>query len=378
MRFVEYMQENGHRELAVWTDTETGLKAFIAIHDLTLGPALGGTRIWPHATDEDAIMDVLRLARAMTYKSAAAGLDLGGGKGLILADPRKDKTEALLRSYGRFVESMGGRYVTTEDVGANAQDMEWISRETKHVVGLSEELGGSGNPARVTGFGVYQAMRACAEATWGSDSLEGRTVAMQGFGNVASSLAVHVKEAGAKLVVTDINDAALARAEAMGVAAIVEPDAIFDVECDIFAPCALGGSLNSGTIPRLRGARRLRRREQPACGRPQRRAAPQARDSLRARLHRERRRRHQRLLRAQTRVRPGRGDGEDGPHLRHDGTRHRHVEARGHHHRRGGQPHRRGAPGSRAPGPVALHNRLRSVRSYDRPQSVSSASVMPK
>ena len=167
MRFVEYMQENGHRELAVWTDTETGLKAFIAIHDLTLGPALGGTRIWPHATDEDAIMDVLRLARAMTYKSAAAGLDLGGGKGLILADPRKDKTEALLRSYGRFVESMGGRYVTTEDVGANAQDMEWISRETKHVVGLSEELGGSGNPARVTGFGVYQAMRACAEADLG-------------------------------------------------------------------------------------------------------------------------------------------------------------------------------------------------------------------
>ena len=254
MRFVEYMQKKGHRELAVWTDTETGLKAFIAIHDLTLGPALGGTRIWPHATDEDAIMDVLRLARAMTYKSAAAGLNLGGGKGLILADPRKDKTEALLRSYGRFVDSMGGRYVTTEDVGANAQDMEWISRETEHVVGLSEELGGSGNPARVTGFGVYQAMRACAEAAWGSDSLEGRTVAMQGFGNVASFLAAHVKEAGAKLVVTDINDAAIAKAEAMGVAAIVEPDAIFDVECDVFAPCALGGSLNSGTIPRLRSA----------------------------------------------------------------------------------------------------------------------------
>ncbi len=254
MRFVEYMQKNGHCELAVWTDTETGLKAFIAIHDLTLGPALGGTRIWPHATDEDAIMDVLRLARAMTYKSAAAGLDLGGGKGLILADPRKDKTEALLRSYGRFVDSMGGRYVTTEDVGANAQDMEWISRETKHVVGLSEELGGSGNPARVTGFGVYQAMRACAEASWGSDSLEGRTVAMQGFGNVASSIAAHVKEAGAKLVVTDINDAAIAKAEAIGVAAIVEPDAIFDVECDVFAPCALGGALNSGTIPRLRSA----------------------------------------------------------------------------------------------------------------------------
>ena len=154
MEFVEYMQANGHQELAVWTDASVGLKAFIAVHNTTLGPALGGTRIWPHPTDEAAIMDVLRLSKAMSYKSAAAGLPLGGGKGLIVADSHTDKTEAMLRSYGRFVESLGGRYITTEDVGANARDMEWISRETKHVLGLPADKGGSGNPAVVTGASV--------------------------------------------------------------------------------------------------------------------------------------------------------------------------------------------------------------------------------
>ncbi|MEX2431139.1 MAG: Glu/Leu/Phe/Val dehydrogenase dimerization domain-containing protein [Dehalococcoidia bacterium] len=254
MQFVEYMQANGHEELAVWTDPAVGLKAFIAIHDTTLGPALGGTRIWPHATDEDAIMDVLRLGRAMTYKSAAAGLPLGGGKGLIVADPRTQKTEAMFRSYGRFVESLGGRYITTEDVGATAQEMEWISYETEHVVGLSEALGGSGNPAVVTGFGVYQAMRACAEAAWGSDSLKGKTVAVQGFGNAASSLAGHLKKAGAKLIATDISETAKQRAEAFGGVTWVEPDAIYDVACDILAPCALGGVINESTVPRLKAA----------------------------------------------------------------------------------------------------------------------------
>ena len=252
MEFIEYMQASGHEELAVWTDPANGVKAFIAIHDRTLGPSLGGTRIWPHPTDEDAIMDVLRLSRAMTYKSAAAGLNLGGGKGLIVADPRTDKTEAMFRSYGRFVESLGGRYVTTEDVGANAQNMVWIAEETQHVVGLPEELGGSGNPAGMTGFGVFQAMRACAEAAWGSDSLEGRRVAIQGFGNAASSLAAHLVEAGAELIVTDIHDDALQRAAGLPCTSLVSPDAIYDVECDVFAPCALGGTLNEATLPRLR------------------------------------------------------------------------------------------------------------------------------
>ena len=254
MEFIDYMQSNGHEELAVWTDPANGMKAFIAIHDRTLGPALGGTRIWPHPTDEAAVMDVLRLSRAMTYKSAAAGLNLGGGKGLIVADPRTDKTEALFRSYGRFVESLGGRYVTTEDVGANAQDMAWIAQETQHVVGLPEEMGGSGNPAGMTGFGVFQAMRACAEAAWGSDSLKGRRVAIQGFGNAASSLAAHLVEAGADLVVTDIHDDALQRATSLPRTSIVPPDAIYDAECDVFAPCALGGVLNEATLPRLRCA----------------------------------------------------------------------------------------------------------------------------
>ena len=251
MHFVEFMETNGHQELAVWTDREVGLTAFIAIHDTTLGPALGGTRIWPHATHDDAIMDVLRLSKAMTYKNAAAGLPMGGGKGLVLADPHTDKTEPMFRSYGRFVESLHGRYITTEDVGASAREMEWISHETTHVVGLPEELGGSGNPSVVTGYGIFQAMRACAIEEWGSDSLEGKTVAIQGFGNVASSLAKHLLEAGAKLVVTDIYEDARVRAAALRGVEIVKPDAIYDVAADVFAPCALGGVLNEETIPRL-------------------------------------------------------------------------------------------------------------------------------
>ena len=251
MHFVEFMNTRGHQELAVWTDQDSGLTAFIAIHDTTLGPALGGTRIWPHATHDEAIMDVLRLSRAMTYKNAAAGLPMGGGKGLVLADPRTDKTEAMFHSYGRFVESLQGRYITTEDVGASAREMEWISHETKHVVGLPEEMGGSGNPSTVTGYGIFQAMRACAVAQWGSDSLAGKTVAIQGFGNVASALAQHLLEAGAKLVVTDIYEDARACAAALPGVEIVEPDAIFDAAADVFAPCALGGQLNEETIPRL-------------------------------------------------------------------------------------------------------------------------------
>lgn len=251
MEFIEFMEANGHEELAVWTDPSVGLKAFIAIHDRTLGPALGGTRIWPHPTDEAAIMDVLRLSKAMTYKSAGAGLPLGGGKGLIVADPRTDKSEQMFRSYGRFVDSLGGRYVTTEDVGASSQDMEWISKSTRHVVGLSEELGGSGNPAAVTGFGVFQAMRACAEKSWGDDSLEGKRVAIQGFGNAAKSLTRYLLEAGAVLIVTDINDEARRQAASLDTVSTVDADAIYDVDCDVFSPCALGATINARSIPRL-------------------------------------------------------------------------------------------------------------------------------
>jgi leucine dehydrogenase len=253
MNITEYMERYGHEHLSIWTDPAVGLRAFIAIHDTTLGPALGGVRIWPHKTEDEAIMDVLRLSRAMTYKSAVAGLPLGGGKGLIMADSRTDKTEAMFRSYGRFVDSLGGRFITTEDLGATTRDLEWASYETEHVVGLPEAMGGSGNPSGVTGFGIFQAMRACAKVTWGADSLEGRTVAIQGYGNVASSLSRHLIKAGAKLVVTDIREDRRQEAQALGKGVkVVTPEQIFSTECDIFAPCALGAVLNATSIPLLR------------------------------------------------------------------------------------------------------------------------------
>ena len=253
MNITEYMERHGHEQLAIWTNPAAGLRAFIAIHDTTLGPALGGVRIWPHVTEEEAIMDVLRLSHAMTYKSALAGLPLGGGKGLIMADSRTDKTEAMFRSYGRFVDSLGGRFITTEDVGASARDLEWVSYETEHVVGLSEAMGGSGNPAKVTGFGIFQAMRACAQVQWDNDSLEGRVVAIQGYGNVATSLSQHLLKAGAKLVITDIREDRRGAAQALGKGvSVVAPEQIYEVECDIFAPCALGAVLNEVTVPQLR------------------------------------------------------------------------------------------------------------------------------
>ncbi|MCE2469067.1 MAG: Glu/Leu/Phe/Val dehydrogenase [Dehalococcoidia bacterium] len=251
MQILDFMEANGHEQLAVWTDPGAGLRAFIAIHDTTLGPSLGGTRVWPHPTEEDALFDVLRLSQAMTYKSAAAGLDFGGGKALIMADPRADKTEAMFRSYGRFVESLGGRYVTTEDVGSTPYDLAWSARETRHVVGLPVESGGSGNPSTMTGYGLYEAMRAAAKARWGSDDLAGRTVALQGFGNVASSLAEHLLGAGARLVAADVDPAKVERAAARG-AAVAGVDEILAQECDILAPCALGGVLNERSIPALR------------------------------------------------------------------------------------------------------------------------------
>jgi leucine dehydrogenase len=192
MQVLEYMAREGHEQIMMCVEPSVGLKAFIAVHDTTLGPACGGCRIWPHANEAAALEDVLRLSKAMTYKSAAAELPLGGGKGLIIADPRKDKTEGLMRAFGRFVDSLGGRYITTEDVGCSLRDMEYVSLETKHVVGLPRSMGGSGETSIMTGLGVYMGMKAAAKAKWGSDSLSGRTVAIQGFGNVAANLAPHL------------------------------------------------------------------------------------------------------------------------------------------------------------------------------------------
>ena len=251
MKVLEYMSKYGHEQLVAYTEPSVGLKTFIAIHDTTLGPSCGGCRIWPHETEEEAMEDVLRLSRAMTYKSAAADVALGGGKALIIADPHTQKTEALLRAFGRFVDTLGGRYITTEDVGCTPRDMEYVALETKHAVGLPRSVGGSGETSIMTGLGVYLGMKACAGAKWGSDSMTGRTVAIQGFGHVAQNLVTHLLKEEARLVVTDIYQDAMDRARDLG-ATIVGSNEIYDVDCDVFSPNALGGVLNSQTIPRLK------------------------------------------------------------------------------------------------------------------------------
>ena len=250
MQIFDYMSQYGYEQLAMFTEPSVGLKAIVVIHDTTLGPACGGTRIWPYATEEEAIRDALRLGRAMTYKAATAGLPLGGGKGVIIADSHTQKTEALLRAYGRFVDTLGGRYLTTTDVGSTGRDLEYISQETNYVVGLPTAMGGSGDTSVMTGLGLYMGMKACAREVWGTDSLRGKKVAMQGFGKVAFQAAHHLLKEDAQLVVTDVYDSALDKARDMGVR-VVAPERIYDVESDIFSPCALGGVLNGDTIPRL-------------------------------------------------------------------------------------------------------------------------------
>ena len=251
MEVLNKMVKHGHEQVAMYSDPESGLRAIIAIHDTTLGPSCGGTRMWPYDSEAEALADALRLSQAMTYKSAAAGLNLGGGKGVIIGDPRTDKTEGLLRAWGRFVDTLGGRYLTTTDVGTTGRDLETVHQETRHVVGLDTTLGGSGDTSIMTGLGIYMGMRACAADVWGSDSLRGRKIAMQGFGKVASHTAKHLLEDDAQIFATDISEAALDKARRMGVK-VVHPEEIYDVDCDIFAPCALGGVINSETIDRLR------------------------------------------------------------------------------------------------------------------------------
>ena len=251
MDVLDYMGSWGHEQLVICNDAEVGLKAVIAIHDTTLGPACGGLRIWPYESEQEAIQDALRLSRAMTYKSAAADLPLGGGKAVLIADSHTQKTEALLRSYGRFVETLGGRYLTTTDVGSTGRDLEYVRQETAHVVGLPTTAGGSGDTSVMTGLGIYMGMKACARQIWGGESLAGKKVAMQGFGKVATYTAHHLLKEDAHLVVTDVYEEALDRARDMGIA-VVAADKIYDQDCDIFSPCALGGIINQETIPRLK------------------------------------------------------------------------------------------------------------------------------
>jgi leucine dehydrogenase len=243
---------NDHEQVVFCQDREPGLRAIIAIHSTRLGPALGGTRFYPFPSESEALADVLRLARAMSYKSAAAGLDFGGGKAVIIGDPRRDRTEPLLRSYARFVNSLGGRYVTTEDVGVTVADMNLIREETPHVTGAAVELGGSGDPSEATGWGVFCAMRMLARRLWDADSLEGRHVAIQGVGKVGTFVAGHLAADGCGLTVADVSPESADRAASRHGAAVVPTDEIHRVECDIFSPCALGGAVNPSTIPELR------------------------------------------------------------------------------------------------------------------------------
>jgi leucine dehydrogenase len=233
-------------------DRVSGLRAIIAIHDTTIGPALGGIRMRPYPTEQDALIDVLRLARAMSYKAAVAGIDLGGGKSVIIGDPYTEKSEALFRAMGRFIQSLGGRYVAATDVGTTTDDLLHVRAETPHVTGLPEAWGGLGDTSLLTGLTVYLGMKAGAEAVWGSDSLAGRRVLVQGAGKVGFHLMEHLEKEGAELMVSDVVGASAARAAERFGARIVPPEDVFDLDCDVFSPNALGAILNDETIPRLR------------------------------------------------------------------------------------------------------------------------------
>jgi leucine dehydrogenase len=247
----EVMTADGFEQVAYCHDAATGLRAIVAIHSTALGPGLGGTRFYPYASEEDALIDVCRLAKGMTYKHAVCGNDLGGGKAVILGDPAELRSEALFRAYGRFVEGLSGRYLTAEDVGTTQADMDIISRETRHVTGVSESLGGSGDPSPATAWGVLWAMKAVAERLWGTPSLSGRHVCISGVGKVGAALAEHLAAEEAKLTVADVNTAAVDAVVARDGAGAVAPEAAHAVACDIFSPCALGAVLNATTIPEL-------------------------------------------------------------------------------------------------------------------------------
>jgi leucine dehydrogenase len=243
------MQSLGHEQVVFCHEPSCGYLGIIAVHDTTLGPALGGTRFWQYRSGNEAVTDALRLARGMTYKAAAAGLNLGGGKAVIIGDNKRPDRELLFRAHGRFVETLNGRYITAEDVGTSPADMEFVRRETNHVAGLQ---GLSGDPSPVTGYGVYVGMKAAARKRWGKDSLAGRTVAVQGCGKVAYYLSLHLRADGAKLIVTDIDESKIRRVVEETGASAVKPDEIYDVAADIYAPCALGATINDDTIPRLK------------------------------------------------------------------------------------------------------------------------------
>jgi leucine dehydrogenase len=248
------LSQLGHEQVVFCHDEATGLKAIIGIHNTVLGPALGGTRMWNYATEQEAITDVLRLSRGMTFKAAISGLNLGGGKAVIIGDAKTMKTEAFLRRFGKFVNSLGGKYITAEDVNMKTADMEFISMETKHVTGLPESIGGGGDPSPVTAYGTYLGMKASAKKVYGNDSLAGKKVAVQGVGQVGTHLVEYLVKENATVYITDISEEKVKfLSQKFGVKAVGQDD-IYDLDMDIYAPCALGATLNDTTIPRLKAS----------------------------------------------------------------------------------------------------------------------------
>lgn len=248
----DHMQQMGHEQVVFCHDPHSGLNAIIAIHNTTLGSALGGTRLWNYNSHSEAIIDALRLSRGMTYKAAISGLNLGGGKAVIVADPAM-KSEALWRRYGKFVDSLNGKYITAEDVNTSARDMEYIALETEHVTGVPEYMGGSGDPSPFTAYGVFMGMKASAKKVWGSDSLSGKKVLVQGVGHVGQYLVGHLIEDGAKVFITDINAEKIKQTvDKFRTVDVVDGADIFDMEMDIYAPCALGATVNSESIGKMK------------------------------------------------------------------------------------------------------------------------------
>jgi leucine dehydrogenase len=246
---IAQMSQYNHEQLLFCNDNETGLKAIIALHNTVLGPALGGTRMWAYNNEMEALNDVLRLSRGMTYKNSISGLNLGGGKAVIIGDARSMKSEALFRRFGKFVNSLAGKYITAEDVGISPVDMTYVSMETDHVVGLP---GKSGDPSPVTAHGVYVGMKACAKNVYGSDSLTGKKVAVQGVGHVGEYLVEALAKENAEIYISDIHEPSLKRVAQQYGAHVVGLDEIYDVDMDIYAPCALGATVNDETLSRLK------------------------------------------------------------------------------------------------------------------------------
>ncbi len=260
----ETIANTGHEEVVFCHNKDAGLKAIIAIHNTVLGPSLGGLRMWPYKTEQDAVNDVLRLSRGMTYKNAVAGLNLGGGKAVIIGDPSKDKSEALFRAFGRFVNSLNGRYITAEDVGIDVNDMEYVYRETEYVTGVHQVHGGSGDPSPFTAFGTLQGLMAALQSKHGNEDVGKYSYAVQGCGHVGSEFIKLLREQGAKVFVTDINKDAVQRCvDELGCEA-VGLDEIYDVDADVYSPCALGGTINEQTIDRIKAKIICGAAQQPA------------------------------------------------------------------------------------------------------------------